>query len=409
MASLLRRCGSVLGRFGPGVAVAAVAMLASGAAAASPGATVTVGPHGVAQAAAVKLEVRPWGEGRLTLDPPGTDSGGVAAGQVCDRSDLAEFEPDFCERYYPPGTRVTVTATARAGGAFLGWSDHGCSGTGPCRLELEAEETMLLGRFTPQKLGVRMAGSGAQVTTDPPGLACTDGTDCLHPFPVGQPLAVVSDRSLPAASWPFGCRPAADGRRCAVTLVDDPHWVGVGAEAEPPGKAEVLFSVARSGEGAVKGREIDCGSVCDRRYRFGEAEELLARPAQGWRFTQWRGECEREQPCRVVVGPVTSVGAIFARNLAPRLLAVSTAGTGARRRLVVRLSVQGEAQARVVVRRLDARRALIDRRFPLRAGPSALTVPIPRAAPRGRYRITIAVSDGQGGGRTFQVTRPIGR
>jgi hypothetical protein len=406
-----RRTAAVL------TATAAGALLLVATSASAPSAAgVPAGAQAASGAAAqVKLELRPWGMGSLVLDPPGLDERGVPA-PACDRTRLSDFRGDLCTRYYEAGTVVTVHALPVLGGEFLGWSEWQCAATASCRLTLEAAETSLVGRFTPTRIGIRMRGEGAgRVVSDPPGLVCTlDEGDCVGAaFPVGRPIAVAADETFTSVAWKFGCTAPPGSRRCTVTPTNDPHWIGVAVgrdlEIRPPATISVRFGVAREGQGTVAGRQIDCGTQCERRYDFGEPEALLARPASGWRFTQWRGGCPHTPPCRVVVGPVTSVQAVFTRNLVPRLLAVTPTGRGTARRLVVRVSVVHAARARIVLRRVGAPRVAVDRTLPLRGGTNALSVPIPRTAPAGLYRVTVAVSDGQGGGRTYTLQRRIGR
>ncbi len=47
-----------------------------------------------------------------------------------------------CAHTYTAGTQVTLTATGSAGSAFAGWSGGGCSGTGPCRIGMNADVTV---------------------------------------------------------------------------------------------------------------------------------------------------------------------------------------------------------------------------------------------------------------------------
>ena len=42
-----------------------------------------------------------------------------------------------CASSYPEGTRLTLNASPAAGSTFVGWSGGGCSGIGPCELNLE--------------------------------------------------------------------------------------------------------------------------------------------------------------------------------------------------------------------------------------------------------------------------------
>ena len=71
------------------------------------------------------------------------------------------------------------------------------------------------------------------------------------------------------------------------------------------------------------------------------------------------------------------------------------------RKLTVRLSVRHTAQVRLQLRRDGAAKVLADRRFALKGGANAVVLAVPAKVKAGRFRLTIAVSDGLGGGRTY--------
>jgi hypothetical protein len=351
------------------------------------------------------LQLWPNGEGGIAISPPGTDHLGEPTDGACTRENATV--QSGCELYYLPGTSVTATATAAAGRTFLGWSAHGCPGAGRCVLRLADDGTTLVARFTPLDVRVRLGGDGTgSVVSEPAGIACPP--TCEAPFAAGSPVTLVArpDPAAPFLSWKFGCTPSAtDPSRCTLTTTNWPNWVGIALgrddEIGEPTTVSVLFDVAREGQGAVVGRELDCGSRCEHLYRFGTQEELRARPASGWRFTQWRGACARATACVLHVGPVTSVSAVFTENLVPKLLRVRATGRAGGRRIAVRVSVRHAAQLRLRLRRDGSTRVLADRRYALRAGSSTVALRVPARAVAGRYRLSIAVSDGLGGGRTY--------
>ena len=71
----------------------------------------------------------------LTVSTAGNGSGTVTsapAGINCGST---------CSTAYAPNTSVTLTAHPAAGSSFAGWSGAGCSGTGPCVVNLDASQT----------------------------------------------------------------------------------------------------------------------------------------------------------------------------------------------------------------------------------------------------------------------------
>lgn len=359
-----------------------------------------------------KLEVWPNGEGTIALSPTPADSRGEPITAPCDVENV--FLPVGCDRYYLPGTTVTATATAAPGSTFLGWSAHGCAGTGPCSLTLSRDSSTLVGRFTPLEVRV-LPGEydSGSIVSEPAGIACPP--TCTASFPFGSQVTLVArpDPASPFLSWKFGCAPTtADPHRCVLTVTNRPNWVGVAlgedVDVFPPATLSVLFLVTPKGQGSVSGRELDCGSKCEHRYEFGSREELRARPAAGWRFTGWEGACAKKPTCALYVGPVTTVAARFTENLAPQLLSVRATGTKAGRKLTVRLSVRHAAQARLQLRRDGTTTLLAQRRYPLTGGANTLVLSVPAKTKPGRLRLTIAVSDGLGGGRTYVRVLKVG-
>jgi hypothetical protein len=351
------------------------------------------------------LQLWPNGDGAITVSPPPADERGEPTSEPC-TPDTAPDERG-CEWFYLPGTSVTATATPAAGTAFLGWSARECPGTGPCTLPLERSRTSLVARFSPLDLKIRRGGlDTGRVLSEPAGISCPPTCEARFPYGARVTLVAVPDPTAPFVSWKVGCSVSAtDPRRCTATVTNSPTWVGVALgeddEVNVPSTLSVLFSVEADGRGRVSGRKLSCGTTCESEYTFGEREELRATPGGGWRFSQWIGACGRAATCALEVGPKTSVAARFLENLVPRLLSTKASGRSATRRVTVRVSVRHAAQARVQLRRVGSRAVLAERRVSLRRGSNSFAVPVPARAPAGRLRVTIAVSDGMGGGRTW--------
>ena len=352
-----------------------------------------------------KLQLWPNGDGAITVSPPPADFRGEPAPASCTPANA--FEGTGCELYYLPGTSVTATAAAVAPSTFVGWSTQSCTGTGVCTIKLSRDFVSLVARFTPLEVSVIPGGNGTgSIASEPPGIACPP--TCTASFPAGSQVTLVAspDPASPFIGWKFGCTVStSDPRRCTLTATNRPNWVGVALGADDvigvPTTLSVLFDVARQGQGAIKSKQLNCGGTCEHRYVFGSREELRATPAGGWRFTQWNGACGKAATCALYIGPVTSVKATFTENLAPQLQSVKATGTKAGRKLTVRLSVRHAADARLKLRRDGTTKLLADRRFALKGGANAVVLALPAKAKAGRYRLTIAVSDGLGGGRTY--------
>jgi hypothetical protein len=75
-----------------------------------------------------KLKAKP--EFKLTIVKAGTGLGSVTCNATA------------CAATYPEGTEVTLAASAASGSTFAGWSGAGCSGTGSCKVTINADTTV---------------------------------------------------------------------------------------------------------------------------------------------------------------------------------------------------------------------------------------------------------------------------
>jgi hypothetical protein len=351
-----------------------------------------------------KLQLWPNGDGTIDVVPPPADWRGEPTQASCTPAN--SFEGTGCEFYYLPGSSVTAIARPGPSSTFLGFSTPVCSNTSFCTINLP-RDTSLVARFSPLEIRVIRGGNGTgSIVSEPAGIACPP--TCTASFPAGSQMTLVAvpDPASPFLSWKFGCAvSASDPRRCTLTATNRPNWVGVALGEDDtigvPTTLAVLFDIARVGKGAITGRELDCGAKCAHRYVFGTREELRARPSDGWRFTRWSGACSKAATCSLYIGPVTTVGALFTENLVPQLLSAKATGKKAARKLTVRLSVRHLAFVRLQLRRIGATKVLADRRFEIRGGAHAVVLAVPAKVEAGRLRLTISVSDGLGGGRTY--------
>ena len=70
---------------------------------------------------------------------------------------------------------------------------------------------------------------------------------------------------------------------------------------------------AGSGSGRVTALGLDCGTRCNASYAYGTKLTLEAVPGPGSTFVRWEGACAQNPTCTVVVGPITTIVAQFAR------------------------------------------------------------------------------------------------
>ncbi len=150
--------GTIANGVPPGVYSFGVCAVDSAANSACP--TVQLAVKGTAPV--LNVVVSPAGSG--TAAPSGSTSPGTACGAGC--------------WSYPPGTQVTLTATANSGWTFAGWSGGGCSGTGNCTVTVESGITVTA-NFSPQTTNVSLTGTWTGTWSRPVSGLCSSETYAL--------------------------------------------------------------------------------------------------------------------------------------------------------------------------------------------------------------------------------------
>jgi hypothetical protein len=134
----------------------------------------------------------------LTVNKTGTGTGSVSSspsGIDCGATCTAPFDQ---------ASAVTLTAHPDTGSTFGGWSGGGCSGTGTCRVTLNADTTVTatftLSTTVQHTLTVSKTGTGTgSVSSSPAGIDC--GATCSAMFDEGT---LVTLTAHPATGSTFG-------------------------------------------------------------------------------------------------------------------------------------------------------------------------------------------------------------
>jgi hypothetical protein len=215
-----------------------------------------------------------------------------------------------------------------------------------------------------------------------------------------------------------------DGATCRLAAVR-PRWAaatfaGAPFEENVPPEVLVRFHIrkAGAGTGTVRSQSLDCGTSCAiDDLAFGANETLQATPDPGSRFTGWRGACGSGPTCRLAVGPVTAITAVFERAVAPQPGPGPTPGPSLRKPRLVKLNVRGHGKRRAILMRVElgapgtvkarllrGRRQVTARKWQLQAGSYLLRMKVPARVRPGKYRVGLTV---RSGGQTQQITRPV--
>ena len=251
------------------------------------------------------LLVLTWGSGNGTV---ASTPAGIACGDEC----IAAFDP---------GSLVTLTATADANSAFVGWSDA-CMGSDPCTVTVDASK-LVHAKFVSltQTLALSKTGSGdGTVTSQPMGIFC--GAACSAEFDADAVVALTAspDSDSVFAGWSGAC---AGTDKCSVTMD-----VSRNVTASFTRRYILTAGRAGSGDGTVSSApgSIDCGSTCSASFDAGTTVTLNATPNSTSLFAGWSGACAGTGGCTVAMDASKNVTAVFTRN-APALTVAKT-GTG---------------------------------------------------------------------------------
>jgi hypothetical protein len=168
---------------------------------------------------------------RLTMDEakdvrarfvvPGVEltvsAAGTGAGVVTSAPEGIDCGAD-CVTTFPPGTQVTLTASAATRSTFTGWSGDCTGAQATCQVTLDAPRAVTAtfdGVAYP--VVVNRSGSG-RVTSQPAGLDC--GAACQANFPDGAALTLSAtpDPLWAFEGWGLDCAGAGAAPTCALTV-----------------------------------------------------------------------------------------------------------------------------------------------------------------------------------------------
>lgn len=180
----------------------------------------------------MNLAVSTTANGRVVSSPAGIDCEEAGPG---------------CSHYFYPGTAVTLTASAKPGYHFTGWSGN-CSGTqSTCSLVLSVNHYAAAAFAADPIVTARVDGTAeGRIVSLPAGVDCplAGGTGCRTTVPVGQSVtfSAVPANGNTFVSWGDACASAVGD--CTLTVTED---VTVSAQFRTSGPA----ASARAGLGAA--------------------------------------------------------------------------------------------------------------------------------------------------------------
>jgi hypothetical protein len=271
-----------------------------------------------APAADAQLQVIPRGPGTVTSSAPDKTTG--------ETSCTKRSEPVSCNWVFTQGATVVLTAVPNGTDArFAGWSTPDCPGTNAmCRVTVDDDQS-ISALFSKLTLRVDLSGHNddERVTSEPSGIDCP--SRCEAKFDARSTVRLrVNPGKSKLNGFPFGCT-SVEGNVCVVTMLDEPHRVGVrfndAQGPDPPNLVQVAVRVRKTGDGTgrVTAAGLDCGGTCLARFEYGRLELFSVAAERGSIFDGWGGICasEREPRCRLPIGPITLIRPKFVKEAPP--------------------------------------------------------------------------------------------
>jgi hypothetical protein len=166
------------------------------------------GGHPVALQTTAPALSAPCPRRTLTVSATGTGAGDVTS--VPNGIDCGAQ----CSTAVDSGSHVTLTATPSSS-RFDGWSGGGCSGTGPCTVQV-AGDTNVTANFSQPTLTVGLSGAGSGTVTTADGLSCPGA--CSRHYPIGSSVSLVATPSPGSAFTGWSGGGCSGVGRCTVPI-----------------------------------------------------------------------------------------------------------------------------------------------------------------------------------------------
>ena len=191
---------------------------------------------------------------------------------------------------YSASTSVTLTPSAGANSAFVGWTGS-CFGTSSCSLVVGGVKTASA-EFTVPQYALTISGHNAlagTITSSPAGIDC--GGTCWFNYNKGTSVTLTRtiNSGYDFLGWTGACSGTA--ATCVVTM-DAAKTVGTSTDTSTK---NLIAQKSGTGTGTITAQGINCGSAgtdCSEDYTRGSSITLTATAAaDGSTFSGWGGDC----------------------------------------------------------------------------------------------------------------------
>lgn len=234
----------------------------------------------------------------------------------------------FVNRNYNYGTKLVLTAEAKPGSIFAGWSGA-CTGTNRvCTLTIKAAKEVTA-TFTPPGHAVttnKIGDGTGKITSNPAGINC--GNDCAETYDHDEAvtMSATADPGSVFIGWGGAC--TGSSTTCAF-VVNGERQLAAAFVVEQPGEHALTVVKSGNGRGTVSSEQtgIACGSNCAETFSHGEVVILEATPDADSAFAGWSGPCTGTGACNVTMDAAKSVTAQFTLKVIPLTVTMDGQGT----------------------------------------------------------------------------------
>jgi Divergent InlB B-repeat domain len=240
----------------------------------------------------------------LTVSESGGGPGSVA-------SDLPGIScPPACAIAWDSGTKLSLHATPGQGRShFAGWTGA-CSGTADCAVTMDAAKAIGAKFVVQSTVNVTIVGKGGsgRVVSNPRGINCPGTCNSVFDSEANVVLTATPDRRSRLLGWSL---PSCAARlTCSVSATADRLLTATFG----PGFYKLTTAVQGQGRVTSTPPGIACPKTCGASFAFSRSVRLSAKPAKGWRFTGWSGDCRGTTSCVVKMSKASLVRASFRRT-----------------------------------------------------------------------------------------------
>jgi hypothetical protein len=192
---------------------------------------------------------------------------------------------------------------------FAGWTGA-CSGEATCQVTMDSAKTVGAAFLLESSLAVAIVkrGGAGRIVSSPGGIDCPEGScNSLFDAAGNVVLTATPDRRSRLVAWSV---PSCVAQlKCSLSAAADRSV----SATFGPGFYRLTAAVQGRGRITSVPTGISCTKTCAASFPYARSVRLAAKPAKGWRFAGWSGDCRGRAACAVKIRRTSVVRATFRR------------------------------------------------------------------------------------------------